>query len=77
MYDAEELIKVLNQKPFTPLVLLVSTGETFAISHPEQAIVTSTDGVIITSPSKRPGRHDWHLIGLDHVVGVQVCEAAN
>jgi len=77
MYDAEDLMKVLKRSPFEPFTLKISTGETYSITHPEQAILTSRDGIILTSPSEKPGLHDWDIIGLDHVVGIQISETAN
>jgi len=45
MYNEQDLLEVLRRRPFVPLALQIATGETFAISHPEQVLVTSTDGV--------------------------------
>lgn len=76
MYNELDLLEVLKKRPFTPLSLEVVTGELLPITHPEQAMITSTDGVILTTPStEKPGTVDWRLIGLDHIVGIRMSQA--
>jgi hypothetical protein len=40
MFDARDIRTRLRERPFTPFVLVVSTGEGYAIRHPEQVLVT-------------------------------------
>ncbi len=68
MYNADDLISALEEKPFVPLVLRISTGEEFEIRHPELVIVTDADTLMIATPSDRQRRHRVRHIGLDHLV---------
>lgn len=70
MYSSQDLVEALRQRPFRPLQMELSSGEQIEITHPEQAIVTSTDGVILLKPSDKPGVHHWRLVGLDHILGL-------
>lgn len=68
MYNADDLITTLHQQPYQPVELLLSSGERIKLTHPEQAVVTDTDAVLVVLPGQREGRHSWRLIGLDHIV---------
>ena len=70
MYSSQDLVEALHQKPFQPLRMELSSGEQIEITHPEQAIVTSTQGVILLKPADPPGTYHWRLIGLDHILGL-------
>lgn len=37
---AEDLIELLEERPFTPIRLYLSDGRSYEIRHPEMAIVT-------------------------------------
>jgi hypothetical protein len=39
---AEDLIEVLEERPFRPLIIRLSDGRSYEIRHPETAIVTPT-----------------------------------
>lgn len=71
MYNAEDLSQAFRQRPYSPIDLQLSSGERITLTHPEQAVVTDTDGVMVFQPGRREGTVAWRLIGLDRIVRVQ------
>jgi len=68
----DELIEILEERPFVPLRLHLSSGRTHVIRHPEMAIVGSYIVAIGIPGSGDPHRADriTHC-SLDHIVEVE------
>lgn len=68
---ADDLIKILNSRPFQPVRLHISSGEYVDIRHPELAMVTRS--VITVGIAKKPGGVLDYTIhyNLLHVVKVE------
>ena len=73
---AEELIQLIRRKPFQPLRLHMTTGETYDIRHPENIIVSKQSaGVGMDADPKTGVVERMEFISLLHVVRVQLLEA--
>ena len=69
---AEDLVEILEERPFVPLLLHLSDGRTHTIRHPEMTIV-SQDLVAIgitTDASSRVAERITHC-SISHIVEVQ------
>jgi hypothetical protein len=66
MYNANELLDVLGQRPFRPIRLELSSGERIDITHPDGVIVTEHDALVIVR-RRDDGRASLEYVGLDHV----------
>jgi hypothetical protein len=73
--SAEDLIELLEERPFQTLRLRLSDGRSYDIRHPEMAIVTPT--IVAIGLSKSNGSRLAERIthcSLDHVVEVEPIE---
>lgn len=68
MYNPDELLQLLRQRPFRPIRLELSSGEHMDITHPDGALITDHDAVVIVR-RHQDGRAALEYIGLDHVRG--------
>jgi hypothetical protein len=64
--NAEALRKLLAVRPFEPLDVELSSGQVFAIRHPENVIVTKST-LVVTEPETDTVQ--W--VSLIHVVAVR------
>lgn len=74
---AEDVAKALNPVSFRPLVLTVSTGQQYTVTHPEQAIVDRS--AITLGLSRRDGHRLFErtvIIALVHVVSMTPVDEA-
>lgn len=76
MFNSDGLIDTIKRQPFRTARVILSSGEAFTLTHPEQLVVTDMDDVIIMTPGERPGRVRWRLVGLDHIQSVELAESA-
>ena len=68
---AEELRELLDRRPFEPIRLHISSGQTVDIKHPEMAFVTSSLVVVgATESDNRVADYAIHY-NLLHVVKVE------
>ncbi len=49
MFNYNSVRKMLDQRPFIPFEVVLSSGETFRVSHPEVAILNRL-GLVIAYP---------------------------
>src|SRR5262245_11335730 len=63
-----ELLPLLQRRPFVPFQLLLSTGATYDIRHPELVMV-GRGTVIVGIPinPQTPIYEQWEIVNLDHV----------
>ena len=72
-----ELYEALHQQPFEPFRILLTTGETHVIRHPDFAWLTRTSVLIGRSSEKddipdRTSRYDLlHVVGLEPINGAK------
>lgn len=68
---AEELQKILNRRPFEPVRLHISSGQTVDIRHPEMAFVTRSLVVVgVTESDGEVADYAIHY-NLLHVVKIE------
>jgi hypothetical protein len=66
---AEELRDILDRRPFEPLRLHISSGQTVDITHPEAAIVTRS---LVVVGRGGPGVHESAVhYNLLHIVKIE------
>jgi hypothetical protein len=63
-----ELVEILEERPFRPLLLHMSNGRTHEIRHPENAIVADDHAALL---SVRDGEEVIRIISLPHVNEVE------
>jgi hypothetical protein len=66
---ADEFRKILARRPFEPVRVLITSGETVDIRHPEQAVVSASMFAFATGPRKHVVT-DLGWYSLAHVVKV-------
>ena len=69
---AEDLIELLEERPFVPLRLRLSDGRSYDIRHPEMAIVSPTL-VFVGLPLKKSSKIAEHVThcSIAHIVEVE------
>ena len=75
---AEDLIELLEERPFKPLRLRLTDGRSYDIRHPEMAIVTPT--VVAIGLSKGNGSRLADRItncSISHIVELEPLETAH
>jgi hypothetical protein len=70
----DELIEILEERPFKPLILHISNGRTHEIRHPENAIVADHHVALL---AVRNGEEVIRVISLPHVNEVEPLPAAS
>jgi hypothetical protein len=69
----QELRDALRRRPFTPLRLYVSGGETFDIHHPELCVVGIHSAFLgFAAPGQAEPAYDRHtLVDLNHIIRLE------
>ena len=68
--NADELVELLEERPFVPLRLHMSNGRTHEIRHPELAIVG--EGLVaIGIERENSARPHLRFVALDHINEVE------
>jgi hypothetical protein len=63
--------KLLTQQPFKPFRLVMSSGKSFEVRHPEMAMLTRTDLLVGTKISKEGVPAEFEICSLLHVKAVE------
>jgi hypothetical protein len=74
---AEDLIELLEERPFKPLRLRLDDGRSYEIRHPEMAIVTPT--IIAVGVPRTEGTRLAQRVtncSINHIVEVEPVESA-
>ena len=58
MFRPEDIQSRIRQRPFTPLRLVTSTGQTYDIYHPELVMVGQRDLMVGMASAKNPSTYD-------------------
>lgn len=73
----EELLKLLRRRPFIPLLLHMTDGQTYEIRHPDNVIVSRSYANIGTTPDPATGVLEGvEYCSLLHIVRVEELQAA-
>jgi len=68
--------QLLTQRPFKPFWLVMSSGQTYEVRHPEMALLTRTDLLVGVGESEEGVPADFHICSLLHVATVEPVGAA-
>ncbi len=73
---AEELARLIRRRPFRPIRLHLTTGETYDIRHPEFIIIERQSAEVGLNPDPQTGVVDRvEYISLLHVVRIENIES--
>ena len=67
---------MLAQRPFKPFRLVMSSGETYEVRHPEMALLTRTDILVGVGEVEDDVPADFRICSLLHVATVEPLSAA-
>ena len=63
--------EMLARRPFQPVKLTLSSGQTFEIRHPEMAMLTRTSILIGTDLSEDGVPAEFKIVSLLHVTSIE------
>jgi hypothetical protein len=63
--------QLLTQRPFRPFRLIMSSGETYEVRHPEMAMLTRTDILVGVGETDDNVPADFRICSLLHVTAVE------
>ena len=67
---------LLAQRPFRPFRLVMSSGQTYEVRHPEMALLTRTDLLIGVDASDDGVPAEFKICSLLHVATIEPLEVA-
>lgn len=67
--------EMLARRPFQPVKLTLSSGQTFEIRHPEMAMLTRTSILIGTDVAEDGVPQEFKIISLLHVASMEPLDA--
>ena len=65
---------ILKRRPFQPVRLVVSSGESYEIRHPEMALLTRSDILIGTGARDDGIPAEFRIVSLLHVTAIEPLE---
>ena len=68
--------EMLSRRPFQPVKLTLSSGQTFEIRHPEMAMLTRTSILIGTDVAEDGVPQEFKIISLLHVASMEPLDRA-
>ncbi len=72
MFHPDQIQARLQQRPFIPLRIVTSSGESYDIRHPELVMVGTRDLVMGTPSNANPTRYDGlSRVAIMHVTDLQ------
>ena len=63
--------ELLNQRPFRPFWLVMSSGQTYEVRHPEIAMLTRTDILVGTDIAEDGVPAEFRICSLLHVTAIE------
>jgi hypothetical protein len=63
--------ELLSQRPFRPFRLVMSSGESYEVRHPEMAMLTRTDLLVGVGESEEGVPTEFRICSLLHVATVE------
>ena len=67
--------ELLSQRPFRPFRLVMSSGESYDVRHPEMAMLTRTDLLVGVGEAEEGVPAGFRICSLLHVATVEPIEA--
>lgn len=69
--------EMLNRRPFQPVKITLSSGQSYEIRHPEMALLTRTDLLVGTdlSPDNIPA--EFKILSLLHITAIEPLKHQN
>jgi hypothetical protein len=68
--------ELLSQRPFRPFRLVMSSGESYEVRHPEMAMLTRADLLVGVGESEEGVPAEFRICSLLHVATVEPVAAA-
>jgi hypothetical protein len=68
--------ELLSQRPFRPFRLVMSSGESYEVRHPEMAMLTRTDLLVGVGESEDGVPTEFRICSLLHVATVEPVAAS-
>ena len=68
--------QLLTQRPFRPFRLVMSSGESYEVRHPEMAMLTRTDILVGVGESEEGVAAEFRICSLLHVTAVEPASPA-
>ena len=68
--------ELLTQQPFKPFRLVMSSGQTYEVRHPEMAMLTRTDLLVGVGETDEGVPAEFRICSLLHVATVEPLSAA-
>lgn len=63
--------ELLTKRPFQPFRLIMSSGQTYEVRHPEMAWLTKTDMFVGIEPNKDNIPAEFRICSLLHVTAIE------
>lgn len=67
--------EMLSRRPFKPVRLILSSGQSYEIRHPEMALLTRTDILVGTDLSEDGVPAEFKICSLLHVTAIEPLES--
>lgn len=68
--------ELLHQRPFRPFRLVMSSGQTYEVRHPEMALLTRTDLLVGTNVADDGVPAEFRICSLLHVTAIEPLNGA-
>jgi hypothetical protein len=69
---AEALRDILHRSPFEPFRVVMSSGESYNVMHPEMALVTNRALILALPDPTRPEGERWAFCSYLHIAHVDI-----
>jgi hypothetical protein len=63
--------KLLAQRPFRPFRIVMSSGQTYEVRHPEMALLTRTDLLVGVGETEEGVPAEFRICSLLHVTAIE------
>ena len=63
--------ELLSQRPFRPFRLVMSSGQTYEVRHPEMAMLTRTDILVGVDETEEGVPAEFRICSLLHVTSIE------
>jgi hypothetical protein len=78
MFSANDIIARLRQTPFVPVRIIISSGQSFEIYHPDLILVGRRDMIIGIASKKNPATYESTTrVPIMHVTALEDLPAAS
>jgi hypothetical protein len=69
--------EMLARRPFQPVRLVLSSGQSYEIRHPEMAFLTRTDILVGTGAAADGVPAEFKILSLLHITAIEPIETPN